>query len=67
MLWCVKIILSWIEITLDSDDCMNCMPCEGRQMIEHTKKLVEDKFTTLNGYEHTAEVWYLEISLYCSL
>ncbi|KAL1301127.1 DNA polymerase delta catalytic subunit [Arachis ipaensis] len=30
----------------------------GRQMIEHTKKLVEDKFTTLNGYEHTAEVIY---------
>jgi len=25
-------------------------------MIEHTKKLVEDKFTTLNGYEHNAEV-----------
>ncbi|KAJ7945210.1 DNA polymerase [Quillaja saponaria] len=30
----------------------------GRQMIEHTKKLVEDKFTTLGGYEHTAEVIY---------
>ncbi|KAG4389769.1 hypothetical protein GLYMA_06G155300v4 [Glycine max] len=30
----------------------------GRQMIEHTKKLVEDKFTTLNGYEHNAEVIY---------
>ncbi|XP_004502958.1 DNA polymerase delta catalytic subunit [Cicer arietinum] len=30
----------------------------GRQMIEHTKKLVEDKFTTLNGYQHTAEVIY---------
>ncbi|EXB40942.1 DNA polymerase delta catalytic subunit [Morus notabilis] len=28
----------------------------GRQMIEHTKKLVEDKFTTLGGYEHNAEV-----------
>jgi DNA polymerase delta subunit 1 len=28
----------------------------GRQMIEHTKKLVEDKFTTVGGYEHTAEV-----------
>jgi DNA polymerase delta subunit 1 len=27
-------------------------------MIEHTKKLVEDKFTTLNGYEHNAEVKY---------
>ncbi|KAK1403943.1 DNA-directed DNA polymerase [Heracleum sosnowskyi] len=24
----------------------------GRQMIEHTKKLVEDKFTTLGGYGH---------------
>ncbi|TKY73810.1 DNA polymerase delta catalytic subunit [Spatholobus suberectus] len=30
----------------------------GRQMIEHTTKLVEDKFTTLNGYEHNAEVIY---------
>ncbi|KAL2347216.1 hypothetical protein Fmac_001216 [Flemingia macrophylla] len=30
----------------------------GRQMIEHTKKLVEDTFTTLNGYEHNAEVIY---------
>ncbi|PWA70694.1 DNA polymerase delta catalytic subunit [Artemisia annua] len=30
----------------------------GRQMIEHTKKLVEDKFTTLKGYEHNAEVIY---------
>ncbi|XP_058756521.1 DNA polymerase delta catalytic subunit-like [Vicia villosa] len=30
----------------------------GRQMIEHTKKLVEDKFTTTNGYEHNAEVIY---------
>jgi DNA polymerase delta subunit 1 len=28
----------------------------GRQMIEHTKKLVEDKFTTVGGYEHNAEV-----------
>jgi len=25
-------------------------------MIEHTKKLVEDKFTVLGGYEHNAEV-----------
>ena len=30
----------------------------GRQMIEHTKKLVEEKFTTLGGYEHNAEVIY---------
>ncbi|XP_071696476.1 DNA polymerase delta catalytic subunit [Rutidosis leptorrhynchoides] len=30
----------------------------GRQMIEHTKRLVEDKFTTLGGYEHNAEVIY---------
>ncbi|KAL9313895.1 hypothetical protein ACSQ67_019347 [Phaseolus vulgaris] len=30
----------------------------GRQMIEHTKKLVGDKFTTLNGYEHNVEVIY---------
>ncbi|KAL5993065.1 DNA polymerase delta catalytic subunit [Asimina triloba] len=27
----------------------------GRQMIEHTKKLVEDKFTTVGGYDHNAE------------
>ncbi|KAL5072652.1 hypothetical protein RYX36_011636, partial [Vicia faba] len=32
----------------------------GRQMIEHTKKLVEDKFTTTNGYEHNVEVIYGE-------
>jgi len=25
-------------------------------MIEHTKKLVEEKFTVLGGYEHNAEV-----------
>ncbi|KAK4345883.1 hypothetical protein RND71_036059 [Anisodus tanguticus] len=35
---------------------------DGRQlalkMIEHTKKLVEDKFTVLGGYEHKAEVIY---------
>lgn len=24
-------------------------------MIEHTKKLVEEKFTTLGGYDHNAE------------
>ncbi|KAK9292029.1 hypothetical protein L1049_019983 [Liquidambar formosana] len=30
----------------------------GRQMIEHTKNLVEEKFTTLGGYEHNAEVIY---------
>ncbi|GAV61568.1 DNA_pol_B domain-containing protein/DNA_pol_B_exo1 domain-containing protein/zf-C4pol domain-containing protein [Cephalotus follicularis] len=30
----------------------------GRQMIEHTKKLVEDKFTTIGGYEYNAEVIY---------
>lgn len=30
---------------------------KGRQMIEHTKKLVEEKFTVLGGYEHTAEVF----------
>ncbi|KAL9158743.1 hypothetical protein ABFS82_08G088800 [Erythranthe guttata] len=30
----------------------------GRQMIEHTKKLVEDKFTVVGGYEHNAEVIY---------
>lgn len=35
---------------------LNYLSCEGRQMIEHTKKLVEEKFTTLGGYEHNAEV-----------
>ncbi|XP_047334461.1 DNA polymerase delta catalytic subunit [Impatiens glandulifera] len=30
----------------------------GRQMIEHTKKLVEEKFTMLGGYENNAEVIY---------
>ncbi|XP_057550361.1 DNA polymerase delta catalytic subunit isoform X1 [Amaranthus tricolor] len=30
----------------------------GRQMIELTKKLVEDKFTVSGGYEHTAEIIY---------
>ncbi|CAI0428312.1 unnamed protein product [Linum tenue] len=30
----------------------------GRQMIEHTRKLVEDKFTMMGGYEHNAEVIY---------
>ncbi|KAH7681089.1 DNA-directed DNA polymerase protein [Dioscorea alata] len=27
----------------------------GRQMIEHTKKLVEEKFTTMGGYDYNAE------------
>ncbi|CAN8251712.1 unnamed protein product [Cochlearia groenlandica] len=30
----------------------------GRQMIEQTKKAVEDKFTTLGGYDYNAEVIY---------
>ncbi|XP_048335093.2 DNA polymerase delta catalytic subunit isoform X2 [Ziziphus jujuba] len=30
----------------------------GRQMIEHTKKLVEDKFNKCGGYDHNAEVIY---------
>ncbi|XP_077213499.1 DNA polymerase delta catalytic subunit-like [Tasmannia lanceolata] len=30
----------------------------GRQMIEHTKKLVEERFTTLGGYDQNAEVVY---------
>lgn len=30
----------------------------GRQMIEHTKKLVKEKFTTAGGYIHNAEVVY---------
>ena len=31
-------------------------------MIEHTKKLVEEKFTTLGGYEHNAEVYQMDFS-----
>ncbi|XP_074567466.1 DNA polymerase delta catalytic subunit [Curcuma longa] len=30
----------------------------GRQMIEHTKKMVEEKFTISGGYAHNAEVIY---------
>lgn len=30
----------------------------GREMIEHTKKLVEEKFRIVGGYEHNAEVIY---------
>jgi DNA polymerase delta subunit 1 len=30
----------------------------GRQMIEHTKKLVQDNFNVSNGYSHDAEVVY---------
>jgi len=26
-------------------------------MIEHTKKLVEERFTTTSGYDHNAEVY----------
>lgn len=37
-----------------------CLFFLGRQMIEHTKKLVEDKFTVLGGFEHNAEVHYLK-------
>lgn len=29
-------------------------------MIEHTKKIVEEKFTTMAGYEHNAEVWIID-------
>lgn len=39
----------------------SCLLFEGRQMIEHTKKLVEDKFTILGGYEHNAEVCHHEL------
>ncbi|GER39914.1 DNA polymerase delta catalytic subunit [Striga asiatica] len=44
----------------------------GRQMIEHTKKLVEDKFTVLGGYEHNAESkqfpWLVkDVVLHCTL
>lgn len=31
----------------------------GRQIIEHTKKLVEERFTTTGGYDHNAEVDFL--------
>ncbi|KDN38570.1 hypothetical protein K437DRAFT_259358 [Tilletiaria anomala UBC 951] len=30
----------------------------GRQMIEHTKQMVESRYTIANGYEHDAEVIY---------
>jgi DNA polymerase delta subunit 1 len=30
----------------------------GRQMIEHTKKMVQERFTTANGYAADAEVVY---------
>lgn len=30
----------------------------GRQMIDHTKKLVQERFTTANGYKYDAEVRY---------
>ncbi|XP_024377944.1 DNA polymerase delta catalytic subunit isoform X2 [Physcomitrium patens] len=30
----------------------------GRQMIDHTKKLVQERFTTANSYSHDAEVIY---------
>ncbi|KAH9310163.1 hypothetical protein KI387_038074 [Taxus chinensis] len=30
----------------------------GRQMIEHTKRLVEERYTIIGGYQHTAEVVY---------
>ncbi|KAJ4777986.1 DNA polymerase [Rhynchospora pubera] len=30
----------------------------GREMIKHAKKIVEEKFTTMAGYEHNAEVIY---------
>jgi hypothetical protein len=41
---------------------MSWLLYKGRQMIEHTKKLVEDKFTMLGGYEHNAEVRHVELS-----
>jgi hypothetical protein len=34
-------------------------------MIEHTKKLVEDKFTMIGGYEHNAEVCHVEF-IFCN-
>lgn len=39
------------------------LSCKGRQMIEHTKNLVKEKFTTLGGYEHNAEVCHLTFLL----
>ncbi|KAK1403870.1 DNA polymerase [Heracleum sosnowskyi] len=33
----------------------------GRQMIEHTKKLVEDKFTTLGGYGHNVHSFLIQL------
>ncbi|CAN6821719.1 unnamed protein product [Brassica oleracea] len=48
---CVDTYFSMINL-------MNVYLFEGRQMIEQTKKFVEDKFTTLGGYEYNAEVIY---------
>jgi hypothetical protein len=35
----------------------------SQKMIEHTKRLVEDKLATVGGYEHNAEV---KLQLPCS-
>ena len=48
---CVDTYFSMINL-------MNVYLFEGRQMIEQTKKFVEDKFTTLGGYEYNAEVHF---------
>lgn len=55
-----KFILWYANKFREMSNCITLMHfCHtGRQMIEHTKKLVEDKFTTLGGYEHNAEVKY---------
>lgn len=47
----------WVPI-----DYMSLLLYKGREMIEHTKKLVEDKFKMLGGYEHNAEVCHAEFS-----
>lgn len=41
---------------------MSWLSCKGRQMIEHTKNLVKEKFTILKGYEHNAEVCHCNFS-----
>lgn len=40
----------------------------GRQMIEHTKRLVEERFTIVGGYQYNAEVgYYLATKGICNL
>ncbi|RXH93939.1 hypothetical protein DVH24_016006 [Malus domestica] len=49
-----------VPITMFRDiiKCHQLWYVSNRIMIEHTKNIVKDKFTTLKGYEHNAEVIY---------